>query len=165
MLLGESTHGTEEFYRVREAVTKRLIEERGFTAVLFEADWPAMQAIELQAKAFSQVTCANTGRIETLHGVEHGRDGIWCVAKFEQSLLHHRPVRNVAAIVDGIDQVCGNVVLGRGQARQIRLPSEMFAQAGLAMQVRLTVLVPGFVGFARAVRRAVVDIGPFCVDG
>jgi erythromycin esterase-like protein len=44
VLLGESTHGTEEFYRVREAVTKRLIEERGFTAVLFEADWPAMQA-------------------------------------------------------------------------------------------------------------------------
>jgi erythromycin esterase-like protein len=44
VLLGESTHGTEEFYRIREAVTKRLIEERGFTAVLFEADWPAMQA-------------------------------------------------------------------------------------------------------------------------
>jgi len=36
VLLGESTHGTEEFYRVREAVTKRLIEERGFTAVMFE---------------------------------------------------------------------------------------------------------------------------------
>ena len=44
VLLGESTHGTEEFYRTREAVTKRLVEERGFSAVLFEADWPAMQA-------------------------------------------------------------------------------------------------------------------------
>ena len=43
VLLGESTHGTEEFYRIREAVTKRLVEERGFTAVLFEADWPAEQ--------------------------------------------------------------------------------------------------------------------------
>ena len=43
VLLGESTHGTEEFYRVREAVTKWLVEERGFTAVLFEADWPAME--------------------------------------------------------------------------------------------------------------------------
>ena len=30
VLLGESTHGTEEFYRTREAVTKALIEERGF---------------------------------------------------------------------------------------------------------------------------------------
>ncbi len=44
VLLGESTHGTEEFYRTREAVTKRLVEERGFGAVMFEADWPAMQA-------------------------------------------------------------------------------------------------------------------------
>ena len=44
MLLGESTHGTEEFYRTREAITKRLVEERGFSAVMFEADWPAMQA-------------------------------------------------------------------------------------------------------------------------
>ncbi len=31
VLLGESTHGTEEFYRTRAEVTKRLIEERGFT--------------------------------------------------------------------------------------------------------------------------------------
>lgn len=44
VLLGESTHGTEEFYRTREAITKRLVEERGFSAVMFEADWPAMQA-------------------------------------------------------------------------------------------------------------------------
>ena len=44
VLLGESTHGTEEFYRIRAAITKRLIEERGFTAVVFEADWPLMEA-------------------------------------------------------------------------------------------------------------------------
>jgi erythromycin esterase-like protein len=33
VLLGESTHGSEEFYRVRVEMTKRLIEERGFEAV------------------------------------------------------------------------------------------------------------------------------------
>ena len=43
VLLGECTHGTEEFYRIRSAITKRLIEERGFTAVVFEADWPFME--------------------------------------------------------------------------------------------------------------------------
>jgi erythromycin esterase-like protein len=42
VLLGESTHGTEEFYRSRAAITKHLIEERGFKAVVFEADWPTM---------------------------------------------------------------------------------------------------------------------------
>ena len=38
--LGEATHGTQEFYRERAAITRRLIEERGFTIVAAEADWP-----------------------------------------------------------------------------------------------------------------------------
>ncbi len=40
VLLGEASHGTHEFYRARAAITRRLIEERGFTAVAVEADWP-----------------------------------------------------------------------------------------------------------------------------
>src|SRR6266704_1895559 len=39
-LLGEATHGTHEFYRQRAEITKRLIKEKGFTAVAVEADWP-----------------------------------------------------------------------------------------------------------------------------
>src|SRR6058998_2368151 len=39
-LLGEATHGTHEFYRERAEITKRLIREKGFTAVAVEADWP-----------------------------------------------------------------------------------------------------------------------------
>jgi len=40
VLLGEATHGTHEFYRLRAELTKRLIRERGFTAIAAEADWP-----------------------------------------------------------------------------------------------------------------------------
>jgi erythromycin esterase-like protein/pyrimidine operon attenuation protein/uracil phosphoribosyltransferase len=40
VLIGEATHGTEEFYRERAELTKRLIAECGFTAVAVEADWP-----------------------------------------------------------------------------------------------------------------------------
>jgi erythromycin esterase-like protein len=39
-LLGEATHGTQEFYRERAEITKRLIKEKGYTAVAVEADWP-----------------------------------------------------------------------------------------------------------------------------
>lgn len=39
-LLGEASHGTHEFYRERCAITRRLITEKGFTAVVVEADWP-----------------------------------------------------------------------------------------------------------------------------
>ena len=40
VLLGESSHGTHEFYRLRAELTKRLIREKGFTAIACEADWP-----------------------------------------------------------------------------------------------------------------------------
>jgi erythromycin esterase-like protein len=40
VLLGEATHGTHEFYRERARITQRLIEEKGFTIVAVEADWP-----------------------------------------------------------------------------------------------------------------------------
>ncbi len=40
VLLGEASHGTHEFYRERARITKRLIGEKGFTAVAIEGDWP-----------------------------------------------------------------------------------------------------------------------------
>jgi erythromycin esterase-like protein len=40
VLLGESSHGTHEFYRERARITKRLIGELGFTALAIEGDWP-----------------------------------------------------------------------------------------------------------------------------
>jgi protein-L-isoaspartate(D-aspartate) O-methyltransferase len=45
VLLGEASHGTSEFYRARAAITRRLIEEHGFTIVAVEADWPDAAAI------------------------------------------------------------------------------------------------------------------------
>src|SRR5215216_2285342 len=40
VLLGEASHGTHEFYQARAELTKRLILEKGFTVVAWEADWP-----------------------------------------------------------------------------------------------------------------------------
>lgn len=40
VLLGEATHGTQEFYRLRAEISKRLIVEAGFDAIAVEADWP-----------------------------------------------------------------------------------------------------------------------------
>src|SRR5215218_10428112 len=39
-LIGEASHGTHEFHRERAEITKRLIVEHGFSAVVAEADWP-----------------------------------------------------------------------------------------------------------------------------
>jgi protein-L-isoaspartate(D-aspartate) O-methyltransferase len=40
VLLGEATHGTSEFYRMRARITRELIMHRGFQFVAVEADWP-----------------------------------------------------------------------------------------------------------------------------
>ncbi len=40
VLLGEASHGTHEFYRIRAEITKHLIRDHGFRAVAVEADWP-----------------------------------------------------------------------------------------------------------------------------
>ena len=40
VLLGEASHGTHDFYRERARITQRLIDEKGFSAVAVEADWP-----------------------------------------------------------------------------------------------------------------------------
>ncbi|KZT74782.1 hypothetical protein DAEQUDRAFT_742252 [Daedalea quercina L-15889] len=40
VLIGDASHGTFQFYEHRANLTKRLIEEKGFTAVAVEADWP-----------------------------------------------------------------------------------------------------------------------------
>lgn len=40
VLIGEATHGTLEFYRIRADLTRALIQQRGFNLVAVEADWP-----------------------------------------------------------------------------------------------------------------------------
>ena len=40
VLLGEASHGTHDFYDQRAEITRRLITEKGFSAVAAEADWP-----------------------------------------------------------------------------------------------------------------------------
>ena len=46
VLLGEATHGTSEFYRMRSRITQALIERKGFDIVAGEADWPDAARID-----------------------------------------------------------------------------------------------------------------------
>ena len=40
VLLGEASHGTSEFYRMRDRITRELIAKKGFRFVAIEGDWP-----------------------------------------------------------------------------------------------------------------------------
>ena len=45
VLLGEATHGTEEFYQARIDISKKLIKEKGFMAIAIEGDWPDVYSV------------------------------------------------------------------------------------------------------------------------
>lgn len=51
VLIGEASHGTHEFYRLRAQLTKRLIKELGFRAVAVEGDWPDSYQVNRYVRA------------------------------------------------------------------------------------------------------------------
>jgi erythromycin esterase-like protein len=48
--VGEASHGTHEYYAWRAALTRRLIEERGFRFVSVEGDWPDCYRVNRSVK-------------------------------------------------------------------------------------------------------------------
>jgi protein-L-isoaspartate(D-aspartate) O-methyltransferase len=52
VLLGEATHGTSEFYRLRERITRDLIVKKGFRFVAIEADWPDAARVDHYVRHF-----------------------------------------------------------------------------------------------------------------
>jgi erythromycin esterase-like protein len=52
VLLGESTHGTHEYYTWRARITQRLILEKGFSFIAVEGDWPDCYEINRYVKGY-----------------------------------------------------------------------------------------------------------------
>jgi erythromycin esterase-like protein len=52
VLLGEASHGTSEFYTTRTDLTKKLIQEKGFTFIAVEGDWPACYEVNRYIKGY-----------------------------------------------------------------------------------------------------------------
>lgn len=55
VLIGEATHGTEEFYQARIALSKALIEKKGFHAIAIEADWPSVYGIHRYVQGYGEI--------------------------------------------------------------------------------------------------------------
>jgi erythromycin esterase-like protein len=73
VLLGEASHGTHEFYRVRGEITKRLIREEGFHAVAAEADWPDAHRVN----EFVQGRGSDAEAVEALGGFRRFPQWMW----------------------------------------------------------------------------------------
>ena len=76
VLLGEATHGTHEFYRIRAEISKRLIAEKGFSAIAVEADWP--DAIQVHRFINMNTGNASVATVdEALRGFERFPQWMW----------------------------------------------------------------------------------------
>lgn len=73
VLLGEASHGTHEFYRERAQITKRLIEEKGFSAVAVEADFPDAYRVNRYVRGESQ----DVDAVEALGGFKRFPAWMW----------------------------------------------------------------------------------------
>jgi erythromycin esterase len=52
VLLGEASHGTSEFYTWRQAISERLVRERGFSFIAVEGDWPDCYRVNRFVRGF-----------------------------------------------------------------------------------------------------------------
>lgn len=73
VLIGEASHGTHEFYRIRAQISKILIAQRGFAAVAVEADWP--DAYRLNRFVRGESTDADS--VEALSGFKRFPQWMW----------------------------------------------------------------------------------------
>ncbi|HZR98046.1 MAG TPA: erythromycin esterase family protein [Chloroflexota bacterium] len=88
VLLGEGSHGTHEFYQARADITRRLIAEKGFTAVAVEADWPDAYRVNCYVRGLGHDASAT----EALDGFRRFPTWMWrntVVCEFVEWLRAH----------------------------------------------------------------------------
>jgi erythromycin esterase-like protein len=78
--LGESTHGTHEFYRERARISQQLIREHGFGAVVIEADWPDTERVNRYVRGLG----ADRNARQALGGYTRFPRWMWRNAEFAE---------------------------------------------------------------------------------
>jgi erythromycin esterase-like protein len=73
VLIGEASHGTHEFYRIRVQISKILITQRGFSAVAVEADWPDAYRVN----RFVRGAGKDSDSVEALSGFQRFPQWMW----------------------------------------------------------------------------------------
>ena len=78
VLLGESSHGTHEYYRDRGIISERLVRELGFGAVAIEGDWSSTYRVNLYVRGLGTDKTAE----QALSGYRNFPRWMWRNAEF-----------------------------------------------------------------------------------
>ena len=74
VLLGEGSHGTHEYYTWRTHISKRLIEEKGFSFIAVEGDWPDCYRLNRYIKGYPD---SGNSAYEVLHAFNRWPTWMW----------------------------------------------------------------------------------------
>jgi erythromycin esterase len=74
VLLGEASHGTHEYYVWRSRISRRLIEEKGFSFIAVEGDWPDCYAVNRFIKQYPD---AGGSAREVMHRFDRWPTWMW----------------------------------------------------------------------------------------
>ena len=88
VLIGEASHGTHEFCQTRARITRELIQEKRFSAVIAEADWPDAYRVNRYALGMNDDPSAERAS----SGFERFPQWMWRnqdVLEFVESLRQH----------------------------------------------------------------------------
>jgi erythromycin esterase-like protein len=80
VLLGEASHGTHEYYLWRARISQRLIEEKGFSFVAVEGDWPDCYRLNRYVKGY--IDAGGSAR-DVLHAFNRWPTCMWANREIE----------------------------------------------------------------------------------
>ncbi|MCU0381339.1 MAG: erythromycin esterase family protein [Chitinophagaceae bacterium] len=105
VMLGEASHGTHEYYAWRTAITKALIEKKGFRFIAVEGDWPDAYRLNRYVKQYED---AGTSTLEVLRAFNRWPTWMWAnweivsLAEWLKAFNKNRPVEQKAGFY-GLD--------------------------------------------------------------
>ncbi len=92
VLIGEASHGTQEFYSERARITTRLIQECGFNAVAIEGDWPDAHRVDRYVRGMDESQGGAKSARDALRGFQRFPSWMWAnhvVANWLDWLQYH----------------------------------------------------------------------------
>lgn len=129
VMLGEASHGTSEYYTWRTAISKRLIQDKGFNFIAVEGDWPECYAVNRLVKGYQN---AESKIAEVLQVYRRWPTWMWAnweVAALVEWLRDHNHLKQVKekagfygldvySLWESLDQILNYLERNDGQAAE-----------------------------------------------
>lgn len=129
VMLGEGSHGTSEYYTWRTAISRRLIEEKSFSFIAVEGDWPECYAVNRLIKGYQNAGSKIADVLQVYRRWPTWMWANWEVAALAEWLREHNNLRNtpqkagfygldVYSLWESLDQIVNYLGHTDGQAAE-----------------------------------------------